>query len=89
MDAPFLGIGAALSPAAELETVRGIFTQPIGAGRPQAGATRQDIAGFEIIDTVFEHVDPLTAFEGPDNPVPAAIEAFLLRNSEEGVVDVP
>jgi hypothetical protein len=88
IDAPILAIGAALVPATEYEALRGRVAA-VGPGRPASGATRDGAAGFLAFDAVgFEHLDPVLGADLPDNPIPGAIEAFLLANTAPGEVAI-
>jgi hypothetical protein len=88
IDAPVLAVGAALAPPERYDASRARMA-PVGADRPNAGATRDTDAGFRVIDaTHMTHIDPLTAADGPANPVPAAIVEFVLANASAGRVTV-
>ena len=94
MDAPLLAVAAALAGASGYEDVRARIGPAVGAGRPQAGATRgaagENTAGFRVVDaTELTHLDALAAADDPTNPVPAAVEAFLLEHAASSTVTIP
>jgi pimeloyl-ACP methyl ester carboxylesterase len=90
IDAPVLAISAGLTTASSYEALRTRLTSPVGAGRPRSGATRAQREGFEVIAAAgFSHLDPLTASDRPDNPVPGAILTFILANAAPGLISVP
>ncbi len=87
VDAPILAIAAALAPPERYDALRA-RAAPVGPGRPNAGATRTEPAGFEVVDAgEATHIDPLSAADVPANPTPAAILAFVLANAAPGLVD--
>lgn len=89
VDAPLLAISSELVSVESYEAV-GPLLAPIGEGRPAAGAGRDDERAFRVLDVPsMTHVDPLTAADRPENPVPDAITEFLAEHSEEGTVAVP
>jgi dienelactone hydrolase len=90
VDAPILAVAAALAPPERYDGVRMRAAPVAGEGRPNAGATRTTEAGFRVVDvsTTQTHIDPLTAADGPSNPVPAAIVEFILTNSVAGRMTV-
>ena len=86
IDAPILAVAAALAPPDRYEPLRASVA-PVGAGRPSAGATRDVEPGFRVVDvTDRTHIDPLTAADTVDNPVPAAVLEFVLANAAPGRV---
>ncbi len=87
-DAPILCVPAELfGPATNCEGVRSRVAAEIGEGRPHAGVTRDDELGFRIIDaTDLAHLDPTMARDSEDNPVPAAVERFVMEHASEGLV---
>jgi hypothetical protein len=66
---------------------------PVGAGRVNAGATRDADAGYRIVDATFmTHIDPLTAEDSERNAVPEEVLAFVAANVESGTtgpIDLP
>ena len=92
MDAPVLAIAAGLRDVASYESSR-LRGAPIGAGRPNAGATRDSDEGYRILDaTTMTHIDPLTAADTEANVVPETILAFVSANTESGTtgpIDLP
>jgi hypothetical protein len=89
-DAPVLAVSTQLVSPADFEQVRARWSAPVGPGRPGAGATRDQVAAFEVVVAADQtHIDPLTAADRADNPVPAAVLAFVLRNVTAGTVAVP
>lgn len=89
-DAPILAIGAGLVTVDRYESARTRVAPAIGPDRVNAGATREQAAGFRVVDaSALTHVDPLTGMDRPDNPVPGAIIDFALENAMPGTVSVP
>jgi hypothetical protein len=90
IDAPVLAVSAGLVPAASFDALRSRLLTPVGAGRRNAGATRAQSEGFQVVTAAgFTHIDPLTAADRVDNPVPSAILQFVLANAASGTVTVP
>jgi pimeloyl-ACP methyl ester carboxylesterase len=88
-DAPILAIGTELVEAVQYEAVRSRVAPLIGDGRPAAGVGRDEDGGFRILDaSALTHIDPVTASDRPDNPVPAAIVEFVVANAEAGDVTI-
>jgi dienelactone hydrolase len=88
MDAPILAVAAGLQGVGGFETSRQ-RAAPLGEGRPNAGAIRDDPKAFRVIDaTSLTHLDPLTGADGEGNPVPAAVTDFVLRIAPEGSTPV-
>jgi hypothetical protein len=89
VDAPILAISSGFLDPADYELLRARVAPAVGAGRPAEGALRDDPSGFLVMEaTGFTHTDPLVADDGPANPVPAAIEAFVWANAEPGTVTI-
>ena len=89
IDAPFLTIGTAQIRGTNFEILRTRLAA-VGAGRPQAGASRDQAEGLEILDLPGQtHVDPLLGLDLPENPVPGAVEAFMTRNATAGTIASP
>ncbi len=92
MDAPVLAIAAGLRDVASYESSR-LRGAPIGAGRPNAGAARDDDLAYRIVDaTTMTHIDPLTATDTEANVVPEEILAFVSTNVASGTtgpIDLP
>lgn len=87
MDAPVLAIAAGLRSVASYAASRRRGA-PIGPGRRAAGASRDDEAGYRILDVTFmTHIDPLTAADTEANPVPEAILAFVAEHADEGRIE--
>jgi hypothetical protein len=86
-----LAVAAGLVNPASYEALRARVAQVIGAGRVQEGATRNDQAGFSIVDVsaTFGHLDPVTAPDSAQNPVPESVFQFVLDNTAAGSVLVP
>lgn len=81
-DAPVLAIAAALVSPAAYDAVRARVAPMIGPGRPAAGALRSDPRAFSVVDvTTMTHIDPVQAADVAENPVPAAIDAFVAANA--------
>ncbi len=90
VDAPVLAVAAALVDVARFGTLPDRLAGAVGDGRPHAGATRDEELGLRVIDaTHLSHIDPLTAADGGDNPVPEAVHAFVVEHAEDGTVSVP
>jgi hypothetical protein len=86
MDAPVLAIAAGLRDVASYERSRR-RSGPVGAGRPNAGASRDTDAGYRIVDVTFmTHIDPLTGADTEANVVPEEVLAFVAANVEPGTV---
>lgn len=82
MDAPVLAITTELVVPADYQAVADRIAPAVGAGRPNAGATRSEAAGFRVLDApALSHSDTAMASDGPDNPLPAAIVEFVIANS--------
>ncbi len=89
-DAPILCITAQIETAADCQTIVPRVAATIGAGRPNAGATRATDAGFRTLPlTGFTHLDPVTSMVRDDNPVPGAILDFVTANAPAGTTAVP
>jgi dienelactone hydrolase len=88
MDAPILAVAAGLRGVDGFAASRE-RAAPIGEGRPNAGATRDETSAFDIVDaTSLTHLDPLTGADVDANPVPEAITSFVLRIAPEGATSV-
>ncbi|RZO64298.1 MAG: alpha/beta hydrolase [Sandaracinaceae bacterium] len=86
VDAPILAVAAALAPAERYEAVRA-RAAPVGDGRPNAGATRDEASAFSVVDASAQtHIDPLSAADVPENPVPGAVLEFVYGNAAGGRV---
>lgn len=88
IDAPILAIPSGLLSPADFDALK-TSLPPVGAGRPNAGATRSQPAGFEVLYAAgMAHNDPLVAPDSDDtlNPVPKAVEAFVTANNGAGTV---
>ena len=84
VDAPVLAIAAGLRDVASYESSRMRYAA-VGAGRVNAGATRDTDAGYRVVDATFmTHIDPLTAEDSERNAVPEEILAFVAANLETG-----
>lgn len=84
MDAPVLAIAAGLVGLSGYDASRARGA-PIGAGRPNAGVPRTDDVAYCVLDaTHMTHIDPLSAAEGPRNPVPGAVLDFVEANVATG-----
>lgn len=90
IDAPVLAIAAGFVAPASFERVRSRIAPVIGDGRTHAGLDRTDERAFRVLDAShLTHIDPLTGADVPANPVPAALEAFVLEHAAPGGVVVP
>lgn len=90
IDAPILAIPSGLLSPASFDALKASLP-PVGAGRPNAGATRSQDAGFQVLHAQgMAHNDPLVAPDVDDtlNPVPKAVEAFIVANNGAGTVAV-
>lgn len=84
MDAPVLAIAAGLVGVSGYTASRARGA-PIGAGRPNAGAPRTADLAYRVLDaTHMTHIDPLSAAEGPMNPVPSVVLDFVEANAAPG-----
>ena len=91
IDAPVLAVAAGLiGDASRYEQLRARLASPVGDGRPQAGATRDTEAGFEIVDAIdLAHLDPTLSSDTTTNPtIPETLE-FVQRNAAPGGVTIP
>lgn len=89
IDAPVLAVAAGITTVKDYEALRGRIAATIGQGRPNQGATRNETAGFLVLDaTSFGHLDPVTAPDSAQNPIPSAIQSFVLSNTLPGGVSV-
>lgn len=90
IDAPILAIAADLISAADYAVLPDRIAPTIGAGRPNAGATRDTAAALDIISLVgATHVDPLTGAAWGTNTVPANILDFAVANVAAGTTTIP
>lgn len=92
MDAPVLGVTAALVSVSDWDAVKARFAPAVGAGRPHAGASRDDVSGlgFRVVDAhALTHLDALSAADVAGNPVPAGVAQFLDEHAATGTVAVP
>lgn len=88
-DAPILAIATELVQASEYDQLRGRVAATLGAGRKHAGASRDTATALRIVDApALTHVDPLSAAERPDNPVPGAVMDFVYEHVLDGAVDL-
>lgn len=87
-DAPFLAISASIGGAATFNGLKGRIAPAVGPGRPHAGADRSSELGFQIVTTTMAHTESIMAADTADNPIPAAIEAFVAANAEPGTVAI-
>lgn len=86
VDAPILAIAAGLVSPDRYEPIR-TRVAPVGADRPNAGATRDLESAFRVVDVTDQtHIDPLSAADTDRNPVPEAILEFVLANAQPGRV---
>ena len=89
IDAPILAVAAGLVPPSAYAAVPGRVAPAIGEGRPQSGATRDSEDAFRVLDVTFlTHIDPVSAVDQPSNPVPAAVEAFLMQHATADALTV-
>jgi hypothetical protein len=88
-DAPVLGISGVFVSPEQYRALAGRLAPTVGPGRRHAGAARTTDQGYRVIDGAgFSHVDLLTADDGPGNPVPAAISAFVADQVVPGTITV-
>jgi len=89
VDAPVLAVAADLVGPGGFAELEGRLGPEVGEGRPHAGATRSEETGLRIVDaTHLSHIDPLSAADGGDDPVPEEVERFVLEHVGAGTVDV-
>jgi pimeloyl-ACP methyl ester carboxylesterase len=88
-DAPALCILA--RSADRCDALRTRLAPTIGAGRPQAGATRDSDLGVTAIEAVgMAHLDVILSDERAElNPVPDAIATFLETHANSGTITLP
>ena len=91
VDAPYLAIAAGLVPVAAYATLSDRMAPVIGEGRAHAGLGRDDERALRVVDaTSLSHIDPLTAADSPQNPVPEAVHAFVVEHAATAsTVSVP
>ena len=90
MDAPILAVSAGLIPATAYDAVRDRVAPVIGDGRARGGTPRTDPAAFRVLRADgMSHLDPVLAEDRAENPVPAAVEAFVRDGAAAGTVSVP
>ncbi len=87
-DAPFIAVHAK-EDLTWVTKSRQLVAQTVGPGRPRAGATRDTPEGYEIVEANLEHFEVLVAEDGPLNPVPAKLDAFIAANTAPGSVAIP
>ncbi|MCS6800149.1 MAG: lysophospholipase [Myxococcota bacterium] len=84
-DAPVLAVAAGLVPVEAYRSLPTRLAPRIGEDRPAAGASRDESRALRVLDaTHMTHVDPLTAADGPRNPVPSALLEFVLAHAAPG-----
>lgn len=89
VDAPVLAIAAGLVPPSGYEAARARMA-PVGDGRPAAGATRDDVRAFVVLDATDQtHIDPLTGSDDGTNPVPDTVLDFVYANAAPGTIAPP
>jgi len=89
-DAPILCVAAGLVGVDAYDAIPGRVATEVGAGRPAAGATREDGVGLVVLDATEQaHLDPVLAPESENNPVPEAVRAFLDAHAAAGTSPVP
>jgi pimeloyl-ACP methyl ester carboxylesterase len=83
IDVPVLGIATALVGRANAyDRVRDRVAASIGTDLPAAGATRMTERGFRsTFIPRMTHIDPLTADDVPENPVPGQVFTFTAENT--------
>jgi pimeloyl-ACP methyl ester carboxylesterase len=90
IDVPILAVATSLISPTDYESLRARVAQTIGVG-PNTGATRNEEAGFSVLDlsATFGHLDPVTAPDSEQNPIPERVFQFVLSNVEAGTITVP
>lgn len=91
IDAPILAVANGLiGDAARYEVLRERITSPVGEGRPQAGATREEAAGLTIVDAVdIAHLDPVLSSDPEANATIPETLTFVGLHAAAGGVTVP
>lgn len=79
-DAPFLCI-ASTGTAEMYDELRARLAPAVGPGRPHAGAPRQTDAAFRVVYAPMAHAEVTLAPDAVDNPIPAAVVAFLAAHA--------
>lgn len=89
VDAPVLAVAAEVD-AASYEPARRRVAAILGDGRRHAGTPRSDPRAFRVVEAPgLTHADVITADDGSGNPIPAAVEAFVLEHAADGAVAIP
>jgi pimeloyl-ACP methyl ester carboxylesterase len=91
IDAPILAVACGLiGDPSRYEALRDRIPTPVGDGRPQAGATREEAAGLTIVDAVdIAHLDPTLSSDGSANATIPETLAFVGLHAAAGGVTVP
>jgi hypothetical protein len=90
VDAPVLAIAAALVGPTGYDTLSARLASEVGAGRPNAGATRSEELGLRIVDlSHLSHLDPLTGVDTDDNPTASEVERFVGEHVADGTIAIP
>ena len=85
-DAPYLAVAASFFPAT-YDGLRARLAPAVGPDRPHAGAGRDAVEGFMVVQSRMFHAETTLAPDGGDNGIPAAIEAFLDMHAVPGTVE--
>jgi len=88
IDAPILAVACGLiGDPARYDALRDRLSTPVGDGRPQAGATRDEEAGLKVVDAVdIAHLDPNLSSNPDANPtIPETLTFVGLHAAPGGV----
>ncbi len=91
IDAPVLAIACGLiGDTARYDALRDRLATPVGDGRPQAGATRDEDAGLKVVDAVdIAHLDPNLSSSPEANPTIPETLSFVGLHAAPGGVTIP
>jgi hypothetical protein len=90
VDAPVLAIAAGLLGPRGYDNLSMRMGPAVGAGRPNAGATRTEPEGLRIVDlSALSHIDPVCGEPSATNTTAAEIETFVRANVEPGTIATP
>ncbi len=91
IDAPILAVACGLiGDPSRYDALRDRISAPVGDGRPQAGATRDEAAGLTIVDAVeIAHLDPTLSSDPDANATIPETLSFVGLHAAAGGVTVP
>ncbi|MBO6935720.1 MAG: hypothetical protein JJ863_12120 [Deltaproteobacteria bacterium] len=91
IDAPILAIACGLiGSTSRYDALRERLNTPVGDGRPQAGATRDEEAGLKVVDAIdIAHLDPNLSSNPDANPTIPESLTFVGLHAAAGGVTIP